>query len=562
MALYIHFSGIWDDQTAQRHPEWAAVGRDGTPDTQKTSTFGPYADRVLLPQLKEAVSKYDLDGAWVDGECWAVAIDWCIAAKKRFLAENSYAVVPDYPTDPGWKEWLELQRQAFREYVRHYVDEMHKAHPGVQIASNWLYSTLVPEKPDLPVDFLSGDFLGNSPIAGARIEARYLARNGLSWDLMAWGFQYSGSGGTGFVHKPAIQLQQEASVVLAQGGGFQIYYQPSRAGHIDARFTRVMERVAQFCSARQTYCWKTETVPQIAVLYSRHSLYTQTNRLFGGWNNADRCARGWMDALLASHYSVDVLPDWQLTQHGKDYGLIAVPERTDIGDEAEAQLRSLAASGVSLLIAGPANVVRFQDLLGIRPLGDAEKVGTMYVRGKDLIASVQTTWQQMAPLSGTKIADYRFPDADTTKDGIIAATTRETGASKMIAIPGNIGEIYADTHAPALAQFVDGLVRRAFTPLVECEAPTGVELVLRRRAGRLQAHLINTLGMQVAGNYGTHDYVTPVPSLQLRVRSAKAPRKVTAQPGNHVVDFRWERGTTTIAFGPLAIYDILEFEGT
>src|SRR5690606_8272889 len=90
---------------------------------------------------------------------------------------------------------------------------------------------------------------------------------------------------TGHVHKPSAQLEQEAGVVLAQGGGFQISYPPSGEGYLDNPFINVMAKVGQFCRTRQPYCWKTKTVPQVAVLYSGHSLYRQANRLFGGWGN-------------------------------------------------------------------------------------------------------------------------------------------------------------------------------------------------------------------------------------------------------------------------------------
>jgi len=44
---------------------------------------------------------------------------------------------------------------------------------------------MVPEEPELPVDFLSGDYLGNASISTARLEARYLSQTGRPWDLMA-----------------------------------------------------------------------------------------------------------------------------------------------------------------------------------------------------------------------------------------------------------------------------------------------------------------------------------------------------------------------------------------
>ncbi|MDZ7638917.1 MAG: alpha-amylase family protein [Bryobacterales bacterium] len=560
VALYIHFSGVWDNQAVARHPDWAAITREGAIDPQKTSTFGPYVDQLMLPQLKEAVAKYGLDGAWVDGECWAVRPDWGEIPRKRFAAESGFAEVPEYPTDPGWNEWLSFQRSQFRSYIRHYVGEMHKAFPKAQIASNWLYSTMVPEKPELPVDFLSGDYLGNAPIAGARMEARYLARNAKSWDLMAWGFQSSSDNPTGHVHKPAIQLEQEAGVVLAQGGGFQIYYQPSREGHLDDRFIGVMAKVGQFCRARQPYCWKTETVPQVAVLYSGHSLYRHSNKLFGGWGNFDLCAKGWLDALIESHFSVDILPDWQLADEGGRYPLIVVPEWREIGDEAEAQLRALADGGTSLLVAGAENLRRFASLLGIELLGEPLEAPETFVAGTEIIAPARTRWQPIEPKAGASILDYRFPRRDTSKDGAVAATLRRHGNAKLVSLAGGLGEIFGQNHAPALREFLGNLARHAFTPIAELNAPATVELVLRKRNNLLQAHLLNSTGMQVSPRYAAIDEVAPVPHVTLRVKTSRPPKTVLRQPGNQRLPFHWNAGVTELQCGPLAIYDIVELE--
>jgi hypothetical protein len=240
VALYIHYSGVWDSVACERHPDWAATRADGRPDTDKTSTFGPYVDRLLIPQLLEVSAQYDLDGAWIDGECWAVIPDYGEAARRLFRDATALATLPSKPGEPGWREFLDLNREQFRRYVGRYLEALHAKRPSLQVASNWLYSTFVPERPDLPVDFLSGDYLGNASISTARLEARYLAATGKPWDLMAWGFQ----SGKGFVHKPSVQLMQEAAVVLAQGGGFQAYYQPSRAGYLDGSLVEVMGRGA------------------------------------------------------------------------------------------------------------------------------------------------------------------------------------------------------------------------------------------------------------------------------------------------------------------------------
>ena len=70
VALYIHFSGVWDSQAVKRHPEWARLDADGKPDPNQTSTCSPYVDQLMIPSLLRPLPST----IWtepVDGECWA-----------------------------------------------------------------------------------------------------------------------------------------------------------------------------------------------------------------------------------------------------------------------------------------------------------------------------------------------------------------------------------------------------------------------------------------------------------------------------------------------------------
>jgi hypothetical protein len=61
VALYMHYSGVWDSEAIRQHPDWAAVNADGTTNGNATSFFGPYTDRLLIPQLRELAGDYDVD---------------------------------------------------------------------------------------------------------------------------------------------------------------------------------------------------------------------------------------------------------------------------------------------------------------------------------------------------------------------------------------------------------------------------------------------------------------------------------------------------------------------
>jgi hypothetical protein len=532
VALYIHFSGVWDSEACKRHPEWARVSPDGERDKNQTSTFGPYVDELMIRELGEAASKYDLDGAWVDGECWATNPDYAPAAEEAFRNATGFGQLPKGPKDAGWLLFLEFNREQFRRYVRHYVRALHRSHPQFQIASNWLYSTFVPEEPTLDVDFLSGDYLGNASISTARLEARYLAQTGRPWDLMAWGFQQAESNKIGSVHKPAVQLQQEASVVLAQGGGFQVYYVPSRAGWFETNHIDVMRRVGEFCRARQQASHKSATVPQIGVIFSKESLYSTSNKLFGGWGSATDSARGWIDVLTALQYSVDVVPDWKLEKIKTDYPFLVLPEWTAVGEPVKKSLLEYVAEGGVLLASGAANAALFCAEAGVRLLGQEAIVEEALIGGSEVLGNMHGLWRDLDP-GETKVLDNRYSDYDTRTSGKPAAVSCKLGKGEIVLVPGPAGTVYAQTHTPAVRDFVKRLVAPRFRALVQVSAPPTVEVVLRRKHGHLMVHLINSAGMQVAGDYAAMDFVPEVGPVTLRL--AWVPSKVQLVPGGQVL---------------------------
>ena len=230
VGLFIHYSGVWDIVACEHHNEWARVDEKGEIDLNATSTFGPYVDKLLIPQLNEVISKYGIDGVWADGECWGAKLDYSPMALKAWKKETGYDDAPKDRSDARWLEWKMFHRRQFERYLCHWIDEVHKANPGVQLTSNWMYTTFAPKPVVAKLDFLSGDYMPHSSLDSARYEARYLANTGMPWDLMAWGFNNGDNLGQSL--KPAVHLQQEAAVVLMQGGGFQIYYHPTRSGFV------------------------------------------------------------------------------------------------------------------------------------------------------------------------------------------------------------------------------------------------------------------------------------------------------------------------------------------
>lgn len=527
VALYIHFSGVWDSHALELHPEWAQVDAKGSHSKQETSTFSPYVDQAMIPQLKEAAANYDLDGAWVDGDCWGTQPDYSPAAVAAWKKASGGAPAPKSPKDPKWLDFLEFNRERFRQYVKHWADALHQANPKFQCASNWLYSTYVPEPPTLPVDFVSGDYLGNASISHAGVDARYFGQIGKPWDLMAWGFQSAQSNKVGIVHKPAVQLQQEASVVLAQGGGFQIYYQPDRTGYLEPGHVEVMGKVAEFCRARQKFAHKSESVPQIGIVYSRESLYSTTGRLFGGWNGADDCVRGWLDALVACQYSVDVVPDWKLASVITQYPAMVMPEWTAASDAVHGKLLDYVRNGGTLFLSGAENAQRWAQAGGYKTTAAAGEVAAFVAMG-GAMGDFKGKWVDLDPVKTTTLETRRY-GLNSEAQGKPAAIEAVIGKGKVVVVPGPLGGIYALTHAAPVRDFVKKLVQPRFRPLVEVDAPPTVEVALRKKDGRTYVHLVNRTNMQVAGDYATVDFVPEVGPIRLKFNGI-SPRELRVEP--------------------------------
>lgn len=554
VSLCIHFAGLYDTLAIQQHPEWAQVRADGRLDPNRISTLAPYVDELMIPLLKEAAEKYDLDGAWVDGECYEALLDYSPAAARAYRETTGIEVLPKGPSDPGWQEFLEFTRQQFRKHVRHYVEALHEFRPGFQMCSNWMYTTFVPERPEVPVDFVSGDYLGNACLLRARLDARYLSSGTLPWDLMAWGFQGEST------HKPAVQLEQEAAVILAQGGGFEIYYPPTRAGKLDDRLINVMAEVAEFSRARQKFSHKSESVPQIGLLFSKTSLYsTATEKPFGWWGTAINPAQGFLDALVESHFSVDIVPDWKLEEVVGRYPLIVVPEWPNIGLQVKLVLTRYVEAGGSLLIAGRENAALFLNELEVRLVGTASELDS-FVLGDKLFGSARGAWQEVEPIGSTQAIEMRYPTYDSSRDGECAATLSHHGQGKIACIYGPLGSIVAAHHVPANREFIRRVVERIFSPKVRLEGPPTVEVALRNKGDKLLVHLINCTGMQTASEYEVVDFIPTVGPLGLSVELAGKPQHVTLEPEGRVLTRQWSNGVWSATLDRLHIHSIIAFE--
>ncbi len=556
ISLYMHFSGVWDTEAIKRHPGWARVTEKGKRDPNNTSVFGPYVDAHLLPQLRELREVYGVDGYWIDGECWATSQDYGKKVLREFRCQTGIKSVPRKPEDPHFFAFTEFCREGFRRYLRHYVDEIHRLCPGVEVASNWAFSSFMPEPVSANVDFISGDYTLIDSVNSARLEGRCLMHQGKPWDLMAWSFS-SVWEDTCRTTKTAAQLQREAATVLALGGGFQTYINQRRDGSIRAQHLELMEKVAAFCRERQQTCHRAQSVPQVALFYSTTAFYRLHKRLFspGGDLNA---MTGILNALLNNQYHVDILSEHHLTGRMRDFLLIVIPEWSFLEETFRQELLAYVRAGGKLLVIGARAVPLFSAELGLRRQRPAEDKKRWLKVGGEL-AGVSGLGLSFQTAPGTRVLARWHEEDDLESPSHPVAVSRKLGRGEIIGLAVNFGERYRHQRTAQARMFLGALVKRLFpNPTVKVGGSHEVDIVLMKKEGKLLVNLLNTSGPHDNRACYTFDEIAPLGPLQVEIQTAKRPKRILLQPEGRSLPFRWSRGKTSLVLPRLEIHSVIE----
>jgi hypothetical protein len=555
VALFMHFSGIIDVKVVLEHPDWAIIQANGERSKQNVSFFSPYLDTYMIPQLKELSRDYKVDGAWIDGECWALQPDYGKASLERFTKETGITDIPHSASDKYYPELLEYTRSLFREHLKKYIDAIHQFNPEFQITSNWAYSSMMPEKVSIPVDFLSGDVTPQNGVFRSAFEARCLAPQGKPWDLMAWGFSWNG-GEMPMSIKSAVQLKQEAAEIISMGGGVQFYFQQNRDLSLKPWLAGMLRDIAGFCKERQAYCYKTRSVPQIALLYPSVA-YQKTASV--PYSRPLGMLQGALNALLDGQQAVEIIMEHNLTGKMDKYPMIIVPECNYLEPSFMDELRNYVRDGGILLVIGAETAGLFQTELGIATYEKKARseafilaAGRIGAIRSDLL-SVKLSKDAQALSMFYKGSDLRYPSDE------ISSSISAYGKGKIAAIYFNAGTAYTEFKTPVIRDFLDENIQQLFPDrMVEVTGSHLVHVAINSANGKLYVNLINISGEHTNQNVLAYDEVPPIHNISVSIRTDAKPSRILLQPGNKALEFVYENGRSNLIVPELPLHNIIE----
>jgi alpha-L-fucosidase len=570
IRLGLHYSGVIDKRACELHPAWRRVGADGEPDpTGVTCRMSGYTRELMIPQLLEIIDEYDIDGFWVDGENWGSRPCWCEACGEEFKRRTGLETIPTEPGHAHWDAWLAFHRDLFVEHVRRCADAVHDRKPECCYCSNWMCSVRQPDAVDAPVDYLSGDYNPNYGIDRAALEGRVFDAHGKSWDLMAWGFtrSFRDPDSTSLM-KPALHLQQELSEVVALGGAVMVYAKPQRTGWLVGWHHDILAEVAAFCRERQDLCLGTASASETVVIHNAPHFYAHNPPLFD-YGNAQRPLEGAVHMLLEAHRSTDLVVDAQAPGRVDRYKLIVVPEQTRLSGPLVDALEHAAERGAVVLMTGAHLATEQPGLVGGGPDGERRDFKRRGWGGVRLAVEGETfecngPWQPVRTDPDTQALARHTrpgPDPDPERQPVYL-TRRPVGRGAILAVHGAVFEDYALAHDPRGRRWLAALLDdEQIDFAVHVDAPPHLELIARRRDGRLLINLVNRGAAEVISeNRPIVDYLYAVQDIELSVRLPAAPSRVTLEPGEAPLDFEYVDGRAVIEVPCIDIHGVVAID--
>lgn len=570
IRLYAHHSGLFDRAVLQQHPDWGAMSKNGEVSTDFISVFSPYVDEILIPQLLELCEEYEMDGAWVDGECWGAKADYGPYAAGKYLKETGKKPPVG---EEDHEEYEEFCRQGFLDYVRHYIEVIKEKHPHFEITSNWIYSAYMPEEPQFELEFLSGDYASANSVESARYNGRCLAARGMTWDLMAWG-QNAVPGGwmtRNRTTKEYAQYCQEAAQIIAMGGGFQFFnIMYGYGGTVQEWAIPMWAKVAAFCREREAVCHGAKLYPEVAVVYTNRKGGSANGGLYN--QSEYSCFKPlctWISALSNNQISSEVLYEYQLKKELSKYKVIVLPSSENLEAESRDALVQYVKDGGVLILDSQA-AMHFGDVIqaDIEYLKEEKRC---FLDGGEMLCCVEAPVLQVTnavkceidttgTMSGESlgISSYYYHSNIYEESKEIAAFQQQLGKGVIQVICVDVGRSYSSNRSGAYNNFLcNQLAAAGYEKTVDVKGSSLVDVILTEKEDSFQINLVNMAGNHNVPGVRSYNEIPMVGPLTVTINCQDDPGEIYLELGHVRAEYKYDNGKAVVVIPRLEIHQVI-----
>jgi len=536
-----YVSICFDEHSGGLHQDWRETDVDGR--ARVTGPFSwlcmrsPYRD-VMLEQIEELATGYDIDGLWMDiipiahpssytntgngAKLWMmhdVLPCYCHWCRTQFREEHGRAL----PLTIG-----EADRQAVFEFGvagnRAFIEEARallKRHRPAALAT---YNGAGGP----------GDAIDSADIVSIEGHAPWYERQDLigrwargrerSFEIMSAGALPTSPGGwNGLDRKPDPVLRLEAAIAAAHGGTTIFGHAPFTDGRSDPGQFEGLGAAFRPLKAAEPAIVHPRSTAEVLLAETLKPLTAPRS-----YGRSLEAIEGWSAVLRGEHIQYDL---GSLDRDLARYRLVVLAEQLAMSDAEVGAVRRYVEQGGALLVTGETSLLdehgrpradlALADLLGVTTAGrsghafsyltgfdasiSAGMPGTPVVVNRECLRVTVLDGQPIVrggpperPFTDATTVLWGYPSPDPAAESVLGVS-REVGAGRTIYVA-----IPLEHEAPAFAWGTGGLesiwTRRLATnlvrsllpdPLLVTDAPAGVELVLNAHADHWSLHLLD-----------------------------------------------------------------------
>ena len=135
------------------------------------------------------------------------------------------------------------------------------------------------------------------------------------------------------------------------------------------------------------------------------------------------------------------------------------------------------------------------------------------------------------------------------------------GKGRIAATYFSFSRGYLQARSPQMRSFLNHLVRQLFPgPMVEVRGSPDVDVSVNRLQGKLAINLVNASGPHWDQQKPLFDAIAPVGPLELAIRMAIKPAKITMQPEGQALAFEYRDDVARLSVPRLEIHSVIVVE--
>ena len=591
IKVLAYYMTTWNLELAERRPEWLVFKRDRTTNLPKfDETFGCSTETKTcitaslclanedfvkgeLAHIKELVSRYELDGVWIDGsgppmECY------CHECLRQLRAKGLDPL--DERVQYDHKVAL---HSAFLERIHRVVNE---TRPGCWIdpqnegSYGLAQRTAFMEFSDLEAPFTDTTWYGYYYFPTVVRYSRCFGMPTYGLTTRFKGFW----GDFGGLKLPA-QLQTECATIVANGARCDIGDQMPPAARLDPAVYHVIGKAYQHIEQLEPYVDQAVPVTEAALLTSGRPLESPCTEI----------NYGWVKVLSESRVQFDLVDP---TAEWERYALLILPDELAVDEKTASRLKAFVAGGGAVVVTHKAGLVAGTDNTWLEPYGlhyagmSAFKPA-YFVPQSGMTGEIPpyeyalyegaSQWRADSPARAMALlgeplfqrspkhftSHAQAPFDHTTSYAALARSNRVG----LVAFP--LGQSYYNEGYWIYRQAFQQLLRELLpAPLIQSDAPLSTEITLTYQAARPDkgqkarylVHIVNFSPLRRTPRH-TEFYEDPIPLTNVTVR-LNLPLKVSmarAVVSGLDLPVRHASGGGVDALVPwVAIHEVVSFE--